>query len=258
MTPRQKLTAVGTVFRKEVGKIFRIPVQTLIAPIVTTLLFFIVIGGILGTKIGTVYGASFVDFAVPGVILLAVIVNTFVHVAKNIFMARKVHNNMEEIAVSPMPAWLISSGFAAAGMVRGFLVGAVVLFVSHFFDPISIAHPIVAFTFVVCTALAMASFGVVAGLLSSNLENISTANTFLITPATYIGGVFHSTLFLPPLAAAISAWNPVFYLINGFRYGFIGAADTSITQSSIALALITATAIGAAYICARIRAGLVR
>lgn len=256
MNSRQLFTAYGTIFRKEVGKIFRIPMQTLVAPTVTTLLFFLVIGGILGGKIGDVYGVSFVDFAVPGVVLLAVVVNTFVHVAKNLFMARKVHSNIEEMTVSPMPPWVIAAGFASGGIVRGLFVGVVVLAVSLLIDPLSVAQPAIALMFVVLTAISVSALGVVAGLASKNLEDISTANTFLITPATYIGGVFHSITFLPPFAAAATQWNPIFYLINGFRFGFLGVADTTLQASTFALGVITILSVGAAFILSQRRTGL--
>lgn len=256
MDSRRVWIAYTTIFLKESEKIFRIPFQTLVTPIVTVLLFFLVIGGILGEKIGSVHGISFIAFVVPGVILLAVMTNTFVHVAKNLFSARLVWNNIDEMLVAPIPPWVIAVGFASAGMVRGLLVGCVVLLISLFLSPLSIVHPFTALAFFVLTSVCFAFIGIIAGLCSTSLENISMANVFVITPAIYIGGVYHSIIHLSPWAANASAWNPTFYFINGFRYGMLGVSDTDIGLSFIVLTGATLLSIAVATHLSQRRIGL--
>ncbi len=256
MGSRRIWIAYTTIFFKESEKIFRIPFQTLVTPIVTVLLFFLVVGGILGEKIGSVQGVSFTAFVVPGVILLAVMTNTFVHVAKNLFSARLVWNNISEMLVAPIPPWVIAMGFASAGMVRGLLVGCVVLLVSLFLSPLSVAHLLVAFFFFVVTSACFAFIGVIAGLCSTSLENISMVNVFVITPAIYIGGVYHSIVHLSPWAANASTWNPTFYFINGFRYGMLDVSDTDIGLSFIVLTGATVFSIVIATYLSQRRIGL--
>ncbi|MSU73914.1 ABC transporter permease [Candidatus Kaiserbacteria bacterium] len=252
MDSRRIWIAYTTIFLKECGKIFRIPFQTLVTPIVSVLLFFLVVGGILGEKIGTIQGVPFIEFVIPGVILLAVMINTFVHVAKNLFSARVVWNNISEMLVAPIPPWVIVVGFASAGVVRGLLVGCVVLLVSLFLSPLSIVHPFTALFFFVLTSICFAFIGIIAGLCSTSLENISMVNVFVITPAIYIGGVYHSITYLSPWAATASEWNPTFYLINGFRYGVLGVSDAGISLSLLVLVgAATLSIAGAVYLSQR-------
>lgn len=228
MTPSELFIAFFTIVRKEIVRIFRIWSQTLLPSVVTSVLYFSVFGTILGSRIGTMQGFSYIQFVVPGLVMLAVITNAYMNVATNFFASKFFARNIDELLVSPTPPWVIIAGFVAGGVVRGILIGILVLFVSLFFALPSVAHLGVVVLFLFLSSLAFSLAGLVNGIYAKDFDGISIVPTFVLTPLVYLGGVFYSIHSLPETWREFSYANPIFYLINGFRYGFLGISDVSL------------------------------
>ncbi len=224
-----------TILRKGVIRIFRIWSQTLLPSLVTSVLYFAVFGSILGARIGSLNGVPYMLFVVPGLVMLSVITNSFMEVASTFFFAKFFSRNIDEVLVSPTPPAVIVAGFVASGVVRGMMVGALVLIVSLFFALPSVAHPFIVLLFLFLSSLVFALGGLVNGIYAKNFDGISIVPTFVLTPLVYLGGVFYSIHSLPPFWQNVSLANPIFYLINGFRYGFLGTSDVSLTTSVLVL-----------------------
>ncbi|MFA6414955.1 MAG: ABC transporter permease [Candidatus Paceibacterota bacterium] len=230
-----------TILRKGVVRIIRIWSQTLLPSVVTSVLYFAVFGNILGSRIGELNGIPYILFVVPGLVMLAVITNSYMDVATTFFVSKFFSRNIDEILVSPTPPSVIIAGFVASGVVRGMLVGALVLIVSLFFALPSIAHPLIVILFLFLSSLVFALGGLVNGIYAKDFDGISIVPTFVLTPLVYLGGVFYSINSLPPFWQTVSLGNPIFYLINGFRYGFLGTSDVSLlTCFSVLFALMLA------------------
>lgn len=224
-----------TILRKGVTRIIRIWSQTLLPSVVTSTLYFAVFGNILGSRIGELNGVPYILFVVPGLVMLAVITNSFTEVAITFFMSKFFSRNIDELLVSPTPPWVIIAGFVASGVTRGMLVGLLVLTVSFFFALPSIAHPLIVFLFLFLSAVVFALVGLVNGIYAKSFDAINIIPTFVLTPLVYLGGVFYSINSLPPFWQSVSLVNPIFYLINGFRYGFLGTADVSLLTCFLVL-----------------------
>ncbi len=233
-----------TILRKGVIRIFRIWSQTLLPSLVTSVLYFAVFGNILGSRIGELNGVPYILFVVPGLVMLAVITNSFMDVASTFFMSKFFARNIDEILVSPTPPVVIIAGFIMSGVVRGMMVGILVLIVSLFFALPSIAHPFVVLFFLFLSSLVFALAGLVNGIYAKNFDGISIVPTFVLTPLVYLGGVFYSIHSLPPLWQTVSLFNPIFYIINGFRYGFLGTSDVSLATCTLVLIGITIVLLG--------------
>src|SRR3989338_8045943 len=188
-----------TILRKGVIRIFRIWAQTLLPSLITSVLYFAIFGNILGSRIGELNGVPYILFVVPGLVMLAVITNAFMDVASTFFISKFFSRNIDEILVSPTPPWIIIAGFVASGVVRGMLVGILVLIVSLFFALPAIAHPFVVFLFLFLSSLVFALLGLVNGIYAKSFDGISIIPTFVLTPLVYLGGVFYSIHSLPPL-----------------------------------------------------------
>lgn len=217
-----------TILRKGVVRIIRIWPQTLLPSLITSVLYFAVFGSILGSRIGELDGVPYILFVVPGLVMLAVITNAFTETATTFFQAKFFSRNIDEILVSPTPPVIIIAGFVASGVVRGILVGVFVLAVSLFFALPFVAHPFVVLLFLILSSLLFALAGLINGIYAKGFDGISIVPTFVLTPLVYLGGVFYSIHSLPPAWQTVSLANPIFYLINGFRYGFLGVADVSL------------------------------
>lgn len=217
-----------TILRKGVVRILRIWSQTLLPSIVTSVLYFAVFGNILGSRIGELNGVPYILFVLPGLVMLAVITNSYMDVATTFFVSKFFSRNIDEILVSPTPPRVIIAGFIASGIVRGMLVGTLVLIVSLFFALPSIAHPLIVFLFLFLSSMVFALGGLINGIYAKSFDGISIVPTFVLTPLVYLGGVFYSISSLPAAWQTVSLFNPIFYIINGFRYGFLGFADISI------------------------------
>lgn len=227
----KQLISFYTIVRKGVVRIFRIWPQTLLPSVVTSVLYFTVFGNVLGARIGQLNGVDYILFVVPGLVMLAVITNAYMDVATTFFVSKFFSRNIDEILVSPTPPRVIIAGFVASGIIRGSVVGVIVLLVSLLFALPSIAHPLVVFLFLILSSLVFSLAGLINGIYAKSFDGISIIPTFVLTPLVYLGGVFYSIHSLPPLWQHVSLVNPIFYIINGFRFGFLGFADVSVFVS---------------------------
>ena len=216
-----------TILRKGVQRIFRIWSQTLLPSIVTSVLYFAVFGTILGSRIGELNGVPYILFVVPGLVMLSVITNSYMEVASTFFFSKFFSRIIDEILVSPTPPAIIIAGFVGNGVIRGMLVGVLVMLVSLFFALPSVAHPLIVILFLFLSSLVFALGGLINGIYGKSFDGISIVPTFVLTPLVYLGGVFYSIQSLPPFWQTVSQFNPIFYIINGFRYGFLGTSDVS-------------------------------
>ncbi|MEK7144387.1 MAG: ABC transporter permease [Patescibacteria group bacterium] len=244
MPVEKQLISFYTILRKGVVRIFRIWSQTLLPSIVTSVLYFAVFGNILGSRIGELNGVPYILFVVPGLVMLSVITNSFMDVATTFFQAKFFSRNIDEILVSPTPPSVIIAGFVASGVVRGMMIGILVLIVSLFFALPSIAHPLVVLLFLFLSSLVFALAGLINGIYAKTFDGISIVPTFVLTPLVYLGGVFYSIHSLPPFWQTVSLGNPIFYIINGFRYGFLGTSDVSIYVCIAVLLVLTLILLG--------------
>ncbi|RCV89823.1 ABC transporter permease [Billgrantia montanilacus] len=224
MNPSQTAIALWTLVHKEIKRFTRIWPQTLLPPSITMTMYFIIFGNLIGSRIGEMDGFSYMDFIVPGLIMMAVITNSYSNVASS-FFSNKFQRSIEEMMVSPMPNWVILAGFVFGGMARGLGVGLIVTIVSLFFTRISVAHPILTVGVVVLTAALFSIGGFINALLGKKFDDISIVPTFILTPLTYLGGVFYSISLLPTFWQGVSMLNPILYMVNVFRYGFLGVSD---------------------------------
>lgn len=241
MTPSQQWTSFYTIVRKDVVRIFRIWPQTLLPSAITSALYFAIFGSVLGSRIGDMQGVDYMTFVVPGLVMLAIVTTSYANTSFTFFASKFFARNIEEILVSPTSPALMIAGFVGGGIVRGILSGVLVLLVSLFFTGLSLsAHSLlVIFAFALLTTLVFSLAGLVNGIYAKSIDGINIVPTFVLTPLVYLGGVFYSIQALPPLVQTLSHLNPVFYLVNGFRYGFLGISDVSIVLAvSILLAMV--------------------
>lgn len=247
MTPYQTWISFYTILRKDMVRIFRIWPQTFLPAIVTSSLYFLIFGAFLGSKIGTVQGVPYVAFVIPGLVMMQVLMNSYTNVAFVMFQSKFFARNIDEILVSPTPPWVIIAGFVAGGVVRGVLTGCLVLVVSTLFAPIAIHSLVAVIGFFLLTAVIFALAGLVNGVYASSIDGINIVPTFILTPLVYLGGVFYSAQTLPGVWGTLTRLDPIFYLINGFRYGFLGVADVSISLAASVLAALAIVLIGINY-----------
>jgi len=243
MTPAQKWTSFYTMIRKDVVRMFRIWVQTFLPSVITSVLYFLVFGTVLGSRIGEMQGVPYMTFVVPGLVMLAIVTTSYANTSFTFFSSKFFARNIEEILVSPTPPWLMIAGFIGGGVIRGILTGTLVLLVSIFFTGLSleIHNILIILGFAILTCLVFALAGLVNGIYAKTIDGINIVPTFVLTPLVYLGGVFYSVHALPEWWQWITYANPLFYLINGFRYGFLGITDVSLTVSvAMLLAMILA------------------
>ncbi len=224
---QQNLVSMGTILRKEVTRFLRIWMQTLLPSVITMTLYFVIFGTIVGSRISDMGGFSYISFIAPGIIMMAIITNSFSNVASS-FFGMKFQRSIEEILVSPTPVWAIILGFVLGGVARGLLIAVLVSIVALFFTHIVVAHVFYVVVFAVLTALVFSLAGLVNAIFARKFDDVSIIPTFVLTPLTYLGGVFYSVSLLPEPWYSISLFNPILYMVNGFRYGFIGVTDVNI------------------------------
>ncbi|OCG46525.1 ABC transporter permease [Gilliamella sp. Choc5-1] len=216
--------ALKSIWRKEVTRFLRIWIQTLIPPVITMSLYFIIFGNLIGSRVGGMGGFSYMEFIVPGLIMMSVITNSYTNVCSSFFSA-KFQRNIEEILVAPVPTNILILGYVGGGVMRGILTGILVTIVSLFF----VRFDVHSWSFVIFTLLLTSILFSLAGLLNAvfakTFDDISIIPTFVLTPLTYLGGVFYSITMLPTFWQWVSKINPIVYMINGFRYGFLGVSD---------------------------------
>ncbi|WGZ96216.1 MAG: ABC transporter permease [Candidatus Thiothrix putei] len=230
MNAQQLWTAYTTILVKEVLRFARIWVQTIVPPVITTALYFVIFGNLIGSQIGDMEGHSYIDFITPGLIMMTVITNSYANVVSS-FYGSKFQGNVAEMLVSPMPNWIILAGFVSGGVARGLAVGLAVTLVSLIFSTLSVQHIFITFTIVLLTSVLFSLAGIINAVYAKSFDDITIIPTFVLTPLTYLGGVFYSIAMLSPLWQNISLLNPVLYMVNGFRYGILGASDMAIWVS---------------------------
>ena len=240
MTPYQKWIAFYTMLRKDVVRMFRIWVQTFLPSVITAVLYFTVFGTLLGSRIGEMQGVDYMTFVVPGLVMLAIVTTSYANTSFMFFTSKFFMRSIDEILVSPTPPWLMIAGYVGGGVVRGVLVGLLVLIVSIFFTglQLTVFNGLVIFGFAIMTAIIFALAGLVNGIYAKTIDGINLVPTFVLTPLVYLGGIFYSIHVLPDWWQTITYANPLFYLINGFRYGFLGFADVSLWLSTSVLAVL--------------------
>ncbi|MFK7743165.1 MAG: ABC transporter permease [Planctomycetota bacterium] len=225
---RESWVGFATTVRREVHRVLRIWPQTLLPPVITTSLYFIIFGPILGTRIGQMEGYTYLQYVTPGLIMMAVLTNAYQNVVSSFFGAKFQHH-IEEMLVSPMSSQSILLGYAVGGVFRGLLIGAIVGVVALFFADLPIVHPLLTVTVAVLTSVAFAFGGFINAMVARNFDDISIVPTFVLTPLTMLGGVFYSVSLLPEPWQTISYANPILYMVNAFRFGILGRSDMPIT-----------------------------
>ena len=216
--------ALGTIARREVSRILRIWSQTLVPPAITMTLYFLIFGGLIGSRVGDMGGFSYMQFIVPGLVMMSVIQNSYGNISSSFFGA-KFGRHVEELLVSPMPNWVILWGYVAGAVLRGLLVGVIVLAIAMLFTTVRIPHPLVTVTSVLLGATIFSLAGFVNAVFAKKFDDVAIVPTFILTPLTYLGGVFYSVTLLPGWAQAATHANPIFYMVNAFRYGLLGVSD---------------------------------
>ena len=233
----------------------RIWLQTLVPPAITIGLYFLIFGNLIGRRIGEMGGFNYIDFIVPGLIMMAVIQNSYANVSSS-FFSNKFQRCVEEILVSPVPNYIILLGFVAGGMVRGLAVGLIVTGMSFLFTSLSIEHLWLTLLVVLLTAMVFSLAGFINALFANTFDDISIVPTFVLTPLIYLGGVFYSIELLPTAGQWISALNPVLYMVNTFRYGILGTSDVNIYWALSILVLFSAVLFAVALYLLRRGTGL--
>jgi len=227
-----------TIVRKEVVRLFRIWTQTFLPPVITTALYFLIFGKFIGSQVAPIGGVTYMQFIVPGLVMMAVIMQSFMNSAFTFYMA-KFQKTLEEVAVSPTPYLIVILGHVSAAVIRGMTTAFIILCVALFFTPLTVHSYFITIVFIFLASLLFALAGLTNGVCANSFDTVQIFLTFVLTPLTYLGGVFYSIHLLPPIWQNISLLNPVVYMINGFRYGLLGISDTSVVASfSVLLGLI--------------------
>ncbi|MCX4025007.1 ABC transporter permease [Endozoicomonas sp. SM1973] len=216
--------AFQTIYYKEVRRFLRIWPQTLLPPAITMVLYFVIFGSIIGSRVGEMGGFSYMEYVVPGLVMMSVITNAYSNVSSS-FFSNKFQKSVEEMLVAPIPNWVILAGFVAGGVTRGLLVGLVVTLLSLGFADLQIVNIGVTVIAVLLTAIVFSLGGFINAIYADKFDDISIIPTFVLTPLTYLGGVFYSVEVLPELWRHLSHANPILYMVNTFRYGLLGYAD---------------------------------
>ncbi len=219
-----------TIIVKEVYRFVRIWPQTLLPPAITTTLYFLIFGKLMGERIGTINGSAYMDYIVPGVILMSVISHAYSNVVSS-FYSTKFQRNIEELIVAPVPNWVILAGYVGGGIMRGLLVGTVVGLIARLFADITIHSIAITVSMAIMTATLFALAGFINAMMAESFDDISIIPNFVLTPLSYLGGVFYSVAMLPGMWQTISMGNPILYMVNAFRYGFIGVSDIDVRLS---------------------------
>ena len=236
MFRKEYLVALQTITFKEVKRFTRIWVQTLLPSIITTSLYFLIFGTLIGSRIGQMKGYDYMEFIVPGLILMAVISNAYSNVVSS-FYGSKFQHNIEEMLVAPMPGWVILAGYISGGVMRGLIVGVLVTIVSLFFTDLRIAHPVMMVVVFLLTGVLFSCAGFINAVYAKSFDDISIVPTFVLTPLIYLGGVFYSIDMLPMFWQTVSLLNPVLYMIDVFRYSILGTSDIPLLYGFSVIAL---------------------
>lgn len=231
MTRFQKnLVGFQTIVHKEVTRVMRIWVQTIVPPAITMTLYFIIFGNLIGRRIGPMEGYDYMAYIAPGLIMMSVITNSYGNVVSSFFGA-KFARHIEELLVSPLPNSYILWGYIMGGVCRGLMVGAMVTIIALFFTDLDVVHPWITLSIVLLTSIVFSLGGLINAIFSKKFDDISIVPTFILTPLTYLGGVFYSINMLPEFWQSVSKGNPILYMVNAFRYGILGVSDIGIGEA---------------------------
>ncbi|TKB56725.1 ABC transporter permease [Ferrimonas aestuarii] len=238
--------AFSSLLRKEVNRFTRIWLQTLVPPAITMTLYFLIFGNLVGSRIGQMGGFSYMEFIMPGLIMMSVITNSYSNVASSFYSA-KFQRNIEELLVAPVPNVLIIAGYVGGGMARGLCVGAIVTAVAMLFVDVQIHNAWVLVSVVMLSSILFSLAGLLNAIFANSFDDISIIPTFVLTPLTYLGGVFYSMSLLPEFWQGVSKLNPIVYMINAFRYGFLGSSDIGLGPAFAVIIGFIALFFGIAY-----------
>lgn len=238
MNLKNQWVAFSTLTQKEIKRILRIWPQTLLPPAITMTLYFVIFGTMIGSRVGEMGGVSYMQFIVPGLIMMAVITNSYSNVVSS-FFSTKFHGNIEEMLISPMSKHAILLGFISGGVFRGLAVGLIVTLLALFFTQLSISHLFVTIFTVIATSVLFSLAGMINAVFAKSFDDISIIPSFVLTPLTYLGGVFYAISDLPQIWQKISLLNPIVYMVNAFRYGVLGHSDVNVGYSLVAIGIFT-------------------
>lgn len=241
MSFSEQYIAFVTIMRKEMKRFLRIWTQTLVPPVITITLYFIIFGNLIGQRIGDMSGVSYMEFVVPGLIMMSVITSAYSNVVSSFFGA-KFQRFVEEILVSPTPNYIILLGFMMGGVMRGLMVGFIVTMVALFFTDLQVHNLPLTIAIVVMTAIFFSICGFINAIFANTFDDIQLVPTFLLTPLIYLGGVFYSTDLLPDFWALVSQVNPILYIVNAFRFGLLGISDVNVVWAFIMIFTFTVAA----------------
>lgn len=248
MNTGEKLIALKAIVTKEILRFSRIWIQTVLPPVITTALYFIIFGNLIGPRIGEMDGFGYMEFIIPGLIMMAVITNSYANVVSS-FYGSKFQRHIEEMLISPVPNYIILIGYVSGGVARGLTVGVAVTVVSLVFHPLNIHSLWVMFSMIILTAILFSLAGLINGVYAKSFDDISIIPTFVLTPLTYLGGIFYSISMLPEFWQQLSLANPILYMVNAFRYGFLGVSDISLlTSYAISIGFIFALYVFSLYL----------
>lgn len=232
---KQRWIAYRTLAGREIHRFLRIWPQTLLPPLVTTSLYFLIFGALMGPRIGPMAGVAYIDYIVPGIVLMAVINHSYANVVSSFFSA-KFQRHIEEMLVAPMPSWLILLGYVTGGMARGLTIGLLVSGIAALFTDLQVRHWEIAVAMALLTSLLFSLGGLINAVFARSFDDISIIPNFVLTPLVYLGGVFYSVTLLPPPWHRLSEFNPILYMIDAFRYGFLGVADVQVMPAFVIVA----------------------
>jgi len=227
MNSQELFIAFWTIVTKEIRRFTRIWAQTLLPPAITMTLYFVIFGNLIGSRIGEMGGFDYMEYIVPCLIMMSVITNSYGNVVSS-FFGTKFQRNIEELLVSPVPNWIILSGYVVGGVARGLAVGFIVTLLSLFFTDLQVENLLVTVSIVLLTAVLFSLGGFINAAYANSFDDIAIIPTFVLTPLTYLGGVFYSIQLLPEFWQNVSLLNPILYMVNTFRYGILGVSDISI------------------------------
>jgi len=243
---REAFIAMQSIIIKEITRYFRIWIQTLLPPAITMSLYFVIFGQLIGSRVGLMEGVSYMEYITPGIIMMSVITNSYSNVASSFYSA-KFQRNVEELLVAPVPTLFILLGYVLGGVSRGLITGVIVTIVASQFVELHINNWPVVFFVVILTSMMFATAGLVNAVFAKSFDDISIIPTFVLTPLTYLGGVFYSIKMLPEFWQSISLANPVLYMVNAFRYGFLGFSDIPIQNAIILISFFIIALFSLAY-----------
>ena len=235
--------AYYTIVRKDVMRMVRLWKQTFLPSVVTTALYFLVFGTFIGSQLSAIHGFSYIQFIVPGLVMMSIIQNAYSNTSTALFMA-KFQSNLDEMLVSPTPEWVIVAGYVTAGIVRGIIIGILVLTTSLFFTHLLIHNIFVLLGALILTCVLFSLAGFLNAMFAESFDSIAIVPTFILTPLTYLGGVFYSIEQFPHFWQTVSLVNPILYMVNAFRWGFLGISDVTIGMAFAVLTSLTVILLG--------------